>query len=146
MTTWQRALTHTIAGTMELYEQMLPTKVYSYHKIGTTPANDTTCRLFGKGTESMTHGGCSALAQSKYLEFKVLYFELLQDLTLVDDDLPWYSKIQLKPLYESQDVQAFWDVPVYAEHNEVRANRVDARMVNQSGKYSEYHRDELIVG
>lgn len=75
----------------------------------------------------------------------MLYFELLQDLTLVDDDLPWYSKIQLKPVYESQDVQAFWDVPVYAEHNEVRANRVDARMANQSGKDSEYHRENTQV-
>ncbi|PFX17756.1 hypothetical protein AWC38_SpisGene17906 [Stylophora pistillata] len=32
------------------------------------------------------------------------------------------------------------------EHNEVRANRVDARMVNPSGNDSEYHRDELPVG
>ena len=137
MTTWQRAPTHMIAGMTELYEQMLPTKVYSCHKTGTTPANDTTCRLCGKGTESMAHviAGCSALAQSKYLErhnaaLKVLYFELLRDLKLVDEVPPWYSKIQPKPLYESQDVQAFWDIPVYAEHNEVRANRVDARIVN----------------
>ena len=28
MATWQRAPTHTIAGMMELYEQMLTTKVY----------------------------------------------------------------------------------------------------------------------
>ena len=64
MTTWQRAPTHTIAGMTELYEQMLPTKVYSYHNIGTTPANDTTSRFCGKGTESMVHviAGCSALA------------------------------------------------------------------------------------
>ena len=70
--------------------------------------------------------GCSALAQSKYLErhnvaLKVLYFELLQDLKLVDEVPPWYSKTQPKPLYESQDVQAFWDIPTFAEHNEVRA-------------------------
>ena len=35
---------------------------------------------------------------------------------------------------ESQDVQAFWDIPVFAEHNEVRANRVDARIVNHREK------------
>ena len=100
MTTWQHAPTHTIAGMMELYEQMLPTKVYSYHKIGTTPANDTTCRLCGKGTESMAHviAGCSALARSKYLErhnaaLKMLYFELLRELKLVEEVPPWYYKI-----------------------------------------------------
>ena len=70
--------------------------------------------------------GCSALAQRK--------FELLRDLKLVDEVPPWYSKIQPKPLYESQDVQAFWDFPVYAEHNEVRANWVDARIVNHREK------------
>ena len=50
--------------------------------------------------------------QSKYLErhnaaFKVLFFELLRDLKLVDKVPPCYSKIKPKPLYESQDVQAF---------------------------------------
>ena len=83
--------------------------------------------------------GCSALAQSKYLEghnaaLKVLYFELLRDLKLVDGVPPWYSKVQPKPLYESQDVEAFWDIPVFAEHNEVRANRMDARIVSHREK------------
>ena len=92
MTTWQRAPTHTIAGMMELYEQILPTKVHSCPKIGTTPANDTTCRLCGKGIENMAQviARCSALAQSKYLErhnaaLKVLHFKLLRDLKLVDE-------------------------------------------------------------
>ena len=129
-------------GMMELYEQTLPTKVFSYHKIGTTPANDTTCGLCGKGTESMAHviasSRCSALAQSKHLErynaaLKLLYFELVRDLKLVDEVPPWYSKTQPKPLYESQDVQAFWDIPVFAEH-EVRANRVKAKIVNHREK------------
>ena len=91
MTTWQRSPNRTIAG-MWLYEQMLPTTVYSYYKIGTTSANDTTCRLCGKGMENVAHVivGCSALAQSNSLKrhkaaLKVLYFELLRDLKLVDE-------------------------------------------------------------
>ena len=47
---------------------------------------------------------------------------------------PWYSKIEPKPLHESQDVQAFSDISVFAEHNEVRANRVDGRIVNHREK------------
>ena len=31
-------------------------------------------------------------------------------------------------------MQAFWDIPVFAEHNEVRANRVDVRIVNLQEK------------
>ena len=43
---------------------------------------------------------------------------------------PWYSPVQPKPLYESGSVKAFWDVAVFAENTEVRANRVDARIIN----------------
>ncbi|CAH3168677.1 unnamed protein product [Pocillopora meandrina] len=35
---------------------------------------------------------------------------------------------------ESEDVQAFWDVPVFAQQQEVRANRIDARIVNYKTK------------
>ena len=39
-----------------------------------------------------------------------------------------------KPVYKSEQVEAWWDVPVYADHQEVRANRVDARVVNHESK------------
>ena len=31
-------------------------------------------------------------------------------------------------------MQAYWDVPVFADHEEVRCNRVDARIVNHKTK------------
>ena len=40
----------------------------------------------------------------------------------------------LKPMYESPDAQAYWDVLVYADHTFVKANRVDARSVDHKGK------------
>ena len=39
-----------------------------------------------------------------------------------------------KPVYKSGQVEAWWDVPVYADHQEVPANRVDARVVNHVSK------------
>ena len=48
--------------------------------------------------------------------------------------LPWYSPLKPKPVYESNNAQAFWDVPLFAEHQEVRANRVDARIINHVSK------------
>ena len=39
--------------------------------------------------------------------------------------------MQSKSLYESKDVQAYWDIAVFEEYNEVRANRVDARIVSR---------------
>ena len=37
-------------------------------------------------------------------------------------------------LYKSAEAQAIWDVPVYAEYNQVKANRVDARFVDHKSK------------
>ena len=83
--------------------------------------------------------GCTALAKNKYTTrhnaaLKILFFEILQDLGLVDSVQRWYSPLKPKPLYESNNAQAFWDVPLFAEHQEVRANRVDARIINHVSK------------
>ena len=81
--------------------------------------------------------GCAALAQNKYLFchnsiLKVLFFEILQDLKLIESVPVWYSPI-LKPLYKSEEVQAYWDIPVCTEHQE-RAKRVDAHIINHKTK------------
>ena len=131
---WPSALTHTIAGMMELYEQMLPTRVYTTYKTRANPSDDTLCRLCGKTVESLEHvlAECLALAQSKYLArhnavLKVLFFEMLRDLQLCEGVPPWYSPVAPNTLYESPDAQAFWDIPMFPEHNHVRSNRVDVR-------------------
>ena len=92
--------------------------------------------MCGKASESVAHilSGCGALAQSKYLSqqdsaLKVLFYEMLHDLGLIDEVPPWYFPANPKPVYESDDVQVYWDVPVFADHEEVRCNRVDARIV-----------------
>ena len=83
--------------------------------------------------------GCSALAHSKYLQrhnavLKIIFFEMLNSLDLVDSVPPWYSPSEPKPVYQNDQAQAFWDVSVYADHVTVRANRVDARIVDSTAK------------
>jgi len=41
-----------------------------------------------------------------------------------------YSPTIPKPLHESEEVHAYCNVPVYAQYQEVRANRVDAHIIN----------------
>ena len=77
--------------------------------------------------------------QNKYITrhnaaLKILFFEILQDLGLVDSVPPRYSPLTPKPVYEANNAQAFWDVPLFAEHQEVRANRVDAPIINHESK------------
>ena len=138
---WRTAPTYTIAALEELYQQLLPTKVYSTKKAKTSGDSDVRCRLCGKGQESVAHvlAGCSALAQTAYLTrhnaaFKILFFELLRDHGLVETVPPWYSPTQPKPIYEGERVTAYWDVPVFADQTEVRANRIDGRIVNKARK------------
>ena len=82
----------------ELYEQMLPTRLYASQKVPTTPESEVLCRLCGKFPESVPHvlTGCPALAQNKYLSrhnaaLKILFFELLRDLKLADELPTRYS-------------------------------------------------------
>ena len=48
--------------------------------------------------------------------------------------LPWYSPVKPKPIYESDEAKAFWDVAVYAEHAYVRVNRFDVCFVDHKAK------------
>ena len=42
-----------------------------------------------------------------------------------------------KPLYESSEVKAYWDVPVFAEREHLPQNRMDARFID--------HKEKVIV-
>ena len=105
-TEWKHCPPHTIAGLVELYEQLLPTRVYTSQKTHTSPGSEVVCRLCGKAPESVAHilSGRSALAQSKYLSrhdaaLKVLFYELVYDEGLIDEIPPWYTPDKPKPVY-----------------------------------------------
>ena len=138
---WRMCPTHTIAGMFEIYEQLLPTRLYAIHKTQASPNSDPTCRLCGTAPESMAHilSACPALAQTKYLArhdavLKVLFFDIMEDLGLIEASPPWYSPTKPQPVYEGVYAQAYWDVPVFGEYQDLRANRIDARIVNHQEK------------
>ena len=83
LSSWKNAPTHTMTGVQELYQQLLPTKVY-YNRKTKSQVTDEKCRLCGDSLENVQHilSGCSAPAQTKYLQrhnnaFKILFFEVL---------------------------------------------------------------------
>ena len=98
---WGTCPTHTIAGMFELYEQLLPTRLYTIHETRVSNSSDSACRLCSKAPEGMAHilSACPALVQTKYLArhdavLKVLFFEIICDLSLIDTIPPWYSPIK----------------------------------------------------
>ena len=95
LTEWNNCPSHTIAGLVELYEQLIPTRVYMSQKTHSSAEGEVICRPCGKAPERVAHipSGCSALAQSKYLSrhdaaLKVLFYELLYDEGLIDEIRP----------------------------------------------------------
>ena len=71
-----------ITGVQDLYQQLLSAKLYTGKKMKTTNNQDYTCPVCGKSQESVAHmlAGCSAIAQTKYLErhnsvLRILFFE-----------------------------------------------------------------------
>ena len=71
---------------MELYKELLPSRVYAAYKTGTSHQINTICRMCGKVSKSLAHvlAECSSLALAKYMDKhnaarKVLLFEMLRD-------------------------------------------------------------------
>ena len=142
LSSWKNAPTHTIAGVQELYQQLLSTKVY-YNRKTKSQVTDEKCRLCGDSLENVKHilYGCSALAQTKYLQrhndaFKILFFEVLRSLDLITKVEPWFSQVTTKPLYENDYATVFWDVPyaLFANTTQVKANRIDATVIDKTSK------------
>ena len=83
--------------------------------------------------------GCSALAQTKYLQrrnsaFQILFFEVLRSLDLITKVEPWFSRVTPVPLYENEHATAFWDVPLLADATQVKANRIDATVIDKTNE------------
>ena len=92
---WRLAPTNTIAGLFELYQQLVPTKLYNQNKTGTDTTSDAMCRMCHEFPESIAHviAGCSALPQTKCVArhngaLKILLFELLDDFELIESVPP----------------------------------------------------------
>ena len=53
---------------------------------------------------------------------------------LVEATHPWFSPAQPKPMYESDKVAAYCDIPIHADQMVVIAIRTDARFVDRGSK------------
>ena len=59
---------------------------------------------------------------------------MIRALDLVTSEVPWFSKIQPKPMYENERAIAYWDIPLYADNTHLRANIIDATIVDKENK------------
>lgn len=59
---------------------------------------------------------------------------MLRSLDLSTTTALWYSQAQPKPMYENDRVVAYSDVPLFADTTHVKANRIDAQIVDKERK------------
>ena len=83
--------------------------------------------------------GCSALAQAKFLQrhnnaCQILFFEVLRSLDLITKVEPSFSQVTPKPLRENEHATAFWDVPLLGDATQVKANRIDATVIDKTSE------------
>ena len=84
--------------------------------------------------------GCSAIAQTKYLErhnsvLRILFFEILNKYNLLPrEEYAWYKRIIPKPVYENEELKALRDLLLFAEQVEVRGNGIDAKVIDKVKK------------
>ena len=83
--------------------------------------------------------GTNQVPKQANAALKIVFFELLREHGLiVKEDPPWYSPVMRKPVYQNTTSEAFWDIPIYAEHNEVRA-KTDRRATCQPREERSLH-------
>ena len=59
---------------------------------------------------------------------------MIRSLDLVTSEVPWFSKTQPKPMYENERAIAYWDIPLYPDNMHVKADRIDATIVDKENK------------
>ena len=62
---------------------------------------------------------------------KILFFKQLRSLALITPTAPWYSQAQPKPMYENDQVAAYWNIPLFADTTHVKVNRIDAKIIDK---------------
>ena len=116
---WKQCPTHAVAGNCEFYEQFLPTRLYTCQKTHTDTTGEVMSRLCNKAPERgmswlvvQPLHRTSTLPNQHNAALKILFLEILQHLGLVYSVSPWYSPLKPKPVYEANNAEAFWDVPL----------------------------------
>ena len=57
-------------------------------------------------------------------------FKLLHKHKLIDNVPPWYTKITIKPKYQNDQIEVFWDIPEYTGYEQ----ELDSRPLRPDGK------------
>ena len=137
LTSWKTCPVQLISDVQGLYCQLLPTKSYQLIRSVSNHQN-TICHMCKRGQESVKHvlSNCESLAKYDFIlchdsAFKCIVFPILTWYKLIDQCPTWYSPSKVKPYYENEIAEFWWDTPEYQgnkEEDDTKLFRPDAKL------------------
>ena len=138
---WKDCPVEIVNDFQSIYLQTVPTRTFTKHR--GQPNIPTTCRLCNGGVESIKHllSNCDKLAAHQYKRrhdraLQNIMFHFLSKNELISTCPPWYSKVEIKPMYENDNLTVFWDIPEYSGYDDDLDHplRPDGKIINKTEK------------
>ena len=143
LTKWKDAPVEVINDFQSIYLQTVPTLTFKQSR-GEGTITSTICRLCAQGVESVKHllSNCAKFVAHAYKRrhdrvLQYIMFKYLHKLNMITDFPAWYSKICIKPLYENEEIEIYWDIPEYTgieDDLDKDPLRPDGKVINKTTK------------
>ena len=140
---WKNAPVDVINDFHSIYLQTVPTLTFKKYR-GERNIISTTCRLCSTGNESVKHllSNCTKFISNTFKRrhdrvLQYIMFKILHKYKLITDFPPWYTKVSIKPMYQNEEIEVFWDIPEYSGYDndlEHRPLRPDGKIINKKTK------------
>ena len=135
---WKDCPTKMINNLHSIYLQTVPTLSFQNYRMP-TGNNNSTCRLCKEGNETVKHilSNCKYFLNTAYIRrhdktLQHILFKFLTKKQFISRCPPWYSNVNIKPIYDNDEATITWDIPEYTgyESNEdIRPPRPDGKIV-----------------
>ena len=135
------------------FYQLLPTRTYMKSR-SKDVIDDVSCRLCKDPLESAKHiiSNCRSLAPSLYKTrhdnaLKCFIWPILHKFGFINDTPRWYSDMEIKPSYQKEGIQIFWDLPEYSGRDDENEQplRPDAKLIIDNNEQSNIYLIEITI-
>ena len=140
LTRWKDAPVEVINDFQSIYLQIVPTLTFKKFR-GEPSIGTTVCRLCNNGQENVKHllSNCNKFLAHAYKRrhdrvLQYIVFKYLHKNNMVKQFPAWYKNICIKPLYESETIEVYWDIPEYSGYDSDLENdplRPDGKIINK---------------
>ena len=145
LTKWKSCAVDVVNELQSIHLQTIPTLSFQKFR-GAANINSTLCRLCFEGNEDVKHilSSCQLFLPTafkrrhdKCLQFILFNFLVKND--LMERCPPWYTKTQIKPHYENDNIVVYWDIPEYygnieEEEDDDKTLRPDGKLILKTSK------------